>query len=117
MRTATRHHAVRGLVVAVLVAVSAFTGLTIREQVIEHQNAEHASGLVDRLLDADTVQVPDIAREMEGYRRWADPHLRRENEAAQDGSRKKLHTSLALLPVDEGQAEYLYQRLLKAGPT
>src|SRR5262249_27936102 len=30
--------------------------------------------------------------------------------------RKLLHTSLALLPVDSGQVEYLYERLLNAEP-
>src|SRR5262249_48899065 len=28
-----------------------------------------------------------------------------------------LHASLALLPVDSGQVDYLYERLLNAGPT
>src|SRR5262249_47022598 len=38
-----------------------------------------------------------------------------EAEASQD-ARKQLHASLALLPVDAGQAEYLYGRLLAAEP-
>jgi formylglycine-generating enzyme required for sulfatase activity len=116
MRQAARFHAVRGL--ALLFGLAAITalGLGARSQVIEQQNAEHASGLVHRLLDADTAQVPDIIKELEAYRRWADPLLRQANEGAKDGSRQQLHTSLALLPVDEGQVESLYQRLLKAGP-
>jgi hypothetical protein len=31
-------------------------------------------------------------------------------------SRQKLHTSLALLPVDARQGDYLYERLLSAEP-
>src|SRR5207248_3275802 len=34
----------------------------------------------------------------------------------EDDARKQLHASLALVPVDAGQVEYLYERLLKAQP-
>jgi formylglycine-generating enzyme required for sulfatase activity len=115
MRKAGRHHGARGLALAGLLAVAAAVGVGIRGQVLEQQNAEHASGLVRRLLDADTAQVPAVVAEMAGYRAWTDPRLRQERERAAAGSRQQLHTSLALLPVDGSQAEYLYQRLLRAG--
>src|SRR5262249_25454986 len=35
---------------------------------------------------------------------------------AADDSRAKLHTALALLSIDEGQLDYLYERLLHAAP-
>src|SRR5262249_40493089 len=38
-----------------------------------------------------------------------------EAEASKD-PRKQLHASLALVPVDPGQVEYLYSRLLRAEP-
>ena len=38
--------------------------------------ADHAAGLVQRLLDADTAKVPGIVEEMAGYRHWTDPLLR-----------------------------------------
>jgi formylglycine-generating enzyme required for sulfatase activity len=41
----------------------------------------------------------------------------RHAQAAPDDSKEHLHASLALVPVDDGQVEYLYQRLLVAGPT
>jgi len=56
---------------------------------------------------------------MAPYRRWLDPLLRdayQEAEAKQDWG-KQLHTSLALLPVDATQVEYLYGRLLDARPS
>ena len=49
------------------------------------------------------------------YRKWADPLLREENDKAVT-SRQKLHASLALLPVDPGQVDYLNGRLLDAEP-
>src|SRR5262249_62365818 len=77
-----------------------------------------ARALRDRLLDANTTEVPTIVKDMAPYRRWIDPLLRdacQEAEANQD-TRKQLHASLALLPVDSGQKEYLHHRLLDAAP-
>ena len=51
------------------------------------------------------------------YRRWVDPSLRSELEKRSDDSRQKLHASLALLPVDASQVDYLFNRLLKATPS
>ena len=105
MRKASRYHALRGLALAVLLAVVEFTGLTIRDQVEEQQKATMPPGLVQAVLDADTAQVPTIVGKMAEYRQWADPLLREENDKAADESRQKLHTSLALLPVDPGQVD------------
>jgi hypothetical protein len=66
MATAGRVHAVRGLVVGVLLAVATVTGLVIRNQVVEYQKASreraeekrketHAAGLVQAVLNADTA--------------------------------------------------------------
>src|SRR5262249_43811330 len=85
-------------------------------QVWERHWAAQARSLVQRLLDADIAQVPGIISEIEAHRAWADPLLREEHAKATDASRQKLHTSLALLPVDAGQTEYLYGRLLTAEP-
>ena len=62
--------------------------------------------------------MPRIVENMKPYRHWIDPLLRdayQEAETSQD-ARKQLHASIALLPVDSGQVEYLYGRLLKAEP-
>jgi len=117
MRKATRYHVVRGVALAVMLLAVTVAGLGVWAQVVEEKKASHATGLVQRLLDADTPQAPVVIAEMNGYRAWVDPKLREENERAADDSRQKLHTSLALLPVDDGQVEYLYRRLLSAGPT
>ena len=91
-------------------------GLAVRNHVQEQNQANHAAGLVKQLLAAEIDQVPSIIQEIEGYRLWANPLLREENDRAGVGSPQKLHASLALLPVDPGQATYLYDRLLDADP-
>jgi hypothetical protein len=42
--------------------------------------------------------------------------LLRHIQDSPEGSKEHLHASLALIPVDDGQTEFLYRRLLKAGP-
>jgi formylglycine-generating enzyme required for sulfatase activity len=109
-------HALRAGIVAVLLAVATLTCLTLRDRVEERQKANHAVGLVQAVLNADIAQVPAIVSQMAEHRQWADPLLREENGKASDKSQQKLHTSLALLPVDASQVEYLKGQLLDAEP-
>jgi formylglycine-generating enzyme required for sulfatase activity len=111
MRKAGRYHAVRVLAVALFLALAGWG-------CYEAHGRLQARALRDRLLDAKAEEVPAIVREMGPYRPWLDPLLREafeEADAKQDPA-KQLHASLGLLPVDDGQIEYLYQRLLTAGP-
>ncbi len=84
----------------------------------ETQGRMHARSLRDRLLDADTNEVPAIVNEMASYRRWVDPLLFDARAKSNQGnrSRKQLHLSLALLPSDRNELEYLTNRLLEAQP-
>lgn len=116
MRAAGRFHGLRGAVTAILLTVAIAVGLTMRAQYVEQGNATHAAGLVKRLLDAETAQVPEVITDMSGFRHWTDPLLRAEEANATSTERQKLHASLALLPVDPGQVDYLYTRLLAAEP-
>jgi formylglycine-generating enzyme required for sulfatase activity len=113
---AGRVHAVRGCLVATMLAMATLAGLTIRERVVEHQKATQAQALVDGLVHAETAQVPALVEQLADYRPWADPLLREVISKAADSSRQKLHSSLALLPVDATQVDYLYGRLLDAQP-
>ena len=117
MKRAGRVHGVRGVLTFALLTAGVLAGIAVRRQVIENQRATHAAGLVQRLLDADTPQVPDIVGAMRDYRQWVDSSLRSELEKRSDDSRQKLHASLALLPVDASQVDYLFNRLLKATPS
>ena len=117
MKRAGRVYGVRSVLTFALLSAGVLAGIGFRRQFIESQQATHAEGLVQRLLDADTLQVPDIVGAMRDYRRWIDPTLRSELEKRSDDSRQKLHASLALLPVDASQIDYLFKRLLSATPS
>lgn len=111
MAKAGRVHAVRGIVVAVVLALLGWGGY-------EGHGRLQAQALRDRLVDANTNEVPTIVQDMGSYRRWTDPLLHEaygKAEADKD-ARKQLHISLALLPVDATQVDYLYGRLLDAEP-
>jgi serine/threonine protein kinase/formylglycine-generating enzyme required for sulfatase activity len=111
MRQATRYHVVRSLVVAVVLALLGWGGY-------EGYGTLQAHALRDRLLNANTADVPTIVNDMAPYRRWLDPLLRDASQEAEANNepRQRLHTSLALLPGDSSQGEYLYHRLLDAAP-
>jgi eukaryotic-like serine/threonine-protein kinase len=111
MANAGRYHAVRGLVVLVVLVLVGWG-------VYEGHGSLKAHALRDRLLDANTNEVPTIVQDMGSYRRWINPLLRAAHvkaEANKD-ARKQLHASLALLPVGGAQVAYLYDRLLGAEP-
>jgi serine/threonine protein kinase/formylglycine-generating enzyme required for sulfatase activity len=113
MNKAGRYHGVRVLVLAVLLALAGWGGY-------EEHGRFKAEALRDQLLKADTQNVPSIVEEMAPYRHWIDPLLHAAYQQAQAGtepdSRTQLHVSMALLPVDAGQTDYLYRRLLDAAP-
>ena len=71
---------------------------------------------------ASTEDVPAILYDnLTRYRRWAIRpavgHSRLKSEPEGGWSRKKLHASLALLPVDATQVDYLFNRLLNTTAT
>jgi formylglycine-generating enzyme required for sulfatase activity len=117
MKRAGRVYGLRSVLTLALLAVGILAGIAVRRQVIENQQATQAAGLVQRLLDADTPQVPEVIGAMREYRRWVDPVLRSELAKGSAGPRRKLHASLALLPVDASQVDYLFDRLLTATPS
>jgi formylglycine-generating enzyme required for sulfatase activity len=111
MTRAGKYHAVRGMVLAMVLVLVGWSGY-------EGLRTLTAHALRDRLLDANTNEVPTIVQQMGSYRRWINPLLYQayvKAEADKD-ARKQLHASLALLPVDGTQVTYLYDRLLDAEP-
>jgi len=118
MKRSGRLHGLRSLGLATMAALLAVVGLNIRNRVVEANQATAARGLVQQIVSADTAKVPDIIRAIRtSDRRWTDPELRQIGAEASENSREKLHASLALLPAEPGQAEYLYRRLLNANPS
>jgi serine/threonine protein kinase/formylglycine-generating enzyme required for sulfatase activity len=112
MRKATRYHLVRGVSLAVLLGVVTLLAFGDYNQIRKQNKADYAAGLVQRLLVAEINEVPGIINEMAGYRAWTDTQLHQEYERASEGSREKLLTSMALLPVDPSRVDYLGRQLL-----
>jgi formylglycine-generating enzyme required for sulfatase activity len=111
MQKAGKYYAVRGFAVAVVIALVAWGAQ-------ESRNTLNAHHLAELLLDANIHDVPSIVRDMAPYRPRLDPLLlAAAAQAEKDHDRRKqLHASLALLPVDASQVDYLEERLLDAQP-
>jgi serine/threonine protein kinase/formylglycine-generating enzyme required for sulfatase activity len=77
---------------------------------------EAADGLVESIFAAETGEVPRFVEQLDGLRYWADPNLRKHLRHSRPESKEHLHASLALLPVDPSQLDYLFSRLLTADP-
>jgi formylglycine-generating enzyme required for sulfatase activity len=111
MHKAARYHLTRGVAVVAVLLLLLGIGWEIHGRV-------RSQASLDNLLTAPTENVPEVVAKMSSYRRWLDEPLRKAYAEAQakGDQRKQLHASLALLPVDSGQVEYLYGRLLTAEP-
>lgn len=127
MGRAGRVRGIRSGIVATLMVIAGVTGVTIRNTVIaeqarigvenqNQQNITRAEGLVKALLNADIGQVPSLVSSLAEYRTWADPLLKSQLATAPENSIQRLHLALALLPVDEGQINYLREQLLVVTP-
>jgi formylglycine-generating enzyme required for sulfatase activity len=108
MQRATRYQVWRGLVLAAVVTFMGWVGFEIHGR-------SRAEALGVLLAAAETPDVPLIVAQLEPYRHWANPLLTRMAEPDAD-PKVRLHASLALLPVDDGQVDFLYDRLLTAQP-
>jgi len=112
LRKATRYHLTR-----VIAAVAVLFGLSYAgHEWWQRQRA--AAALRDQIVGSATTNVPDVVRGVGQNRPWLNPRLREAlaDAAARSDTRVQLNVSLALLPDDPDQAEYLYTRLLDADP-
>ena len=107
MKRAGRVHGLRSLGLAILIALITWGGM-------EGYGRLRASALVESLQSCVTSDVPAIVKELSGYRRWADPTVSDVGTRNRRSNREHLHASLALLPVDSSQVDYLFNRLLSA---
>ncbi len=109
LKHAGRVHGSRLLLSILLIALTTWGA-------IEGYGTLRASALVDSLRAAGTTDVPAVIEQLTVYRRWADRRLLRMLRDSDESSRDRLHASLALLPVDPSQADYLGKRLLGIAP-
>ncbi len=109
MRRAGRVHGVR------LVALCAVLSLVLAG-VLGYNGYSITRNLLNSLADANVDKIPNVLNQLSGYPRWL--YLRRLHELAHradNDDRSRLGYSLALL-TEPDEIEYLYRRLLWAGP-
>jgi eukaryotic-like serine/threonine-protein kinase len=109
MRAGAARHARGALFAGALVAIA---GLAAAWGYAELR----ARSLVEGLKSADIGQVLRISRDLSPFGRWAVPILRREAAPAQRDPRARLRCSIALLPDDPGQVDYLVERMFAEDP-
>ena len=109
MRRASRVHRLRGGVLALILFLLPWISYEVNGRI-------RSRLLRDRILFSTLADTSSIVVELKPYRKWADPLLKQALAEAQrkGDSRKQLHASLALLPVDKTQLQYLKGRLLSA---
>jgi serine/threonine protein kinase len=108
LHAATRRHLLQAVV---LVLVAALFGWGLWEVYRGPVKADH---LVRQLMSADIEEVDQIIDDLNDVliHRWAEPKLKA-LIAEPPSDKAKLHASLALLPVDAEQKEYLQKQLLE----
>ena len=109
MHKAGRYHGLHAVVAAIVLVLVLIVGREVFGRI-------EAKSLVEQLVSADTVQVPDITNKIDDYRRWANPLLKAQEATAKEGSAEQLHLRLALLPVDKSEIADLRDQLLTVTP-
>ncbi len=107
MNKAGWFYGLRTLLLMVVLIVLALTGFWLRHSIFESRAAD----LVASLQKAEIREVPTVVASLEEVRQWVNPKLKGRIEKAEEGSPEKLRLSLALLPVDSRQIEYLLEQL------
>jgi serine/threonine protein kinase/formylglycine-generating enzyme required for sulfatase activity/tetratricopeptide (TPR) repeat protein len=110
MRALTKYYSKRaaaGIIVLVVAGWLAFETL----------GSFTARMLTSSLPTIETKVMPGTVQALAAFRRWANPELRRMIRESRKDSKEHLHASLALLPVDASQVDYLSERLLSAEPS
>jgi serine/threonine protein kinase/formylglycine-generating enzyme required for sulfatase activity len=109
MSKSGRFHGIRAATAAALAIGALFSAWQINGRL-------QAASLVKRLLAAEIGEVPGIVKEIDKYRRWADPLLRQQDAEPTLGSNQKLYLALSLLPVDQSKIGDLRNDLLSVSP-
>ena len=119
MRRAGRAHGLSALLLAAVAVALAALGANVWSHVDSagRAEAEAAKARREKLLGADTTDVPALIPLIENDRRWTDAELKRVIGDPLVGPKARLHARLALLPVDPAQVAYLREHLQEASPS
>jgi serine/threonine protein kinase len=109
MRRAGRYYVLRGAIVGLFVAVTAWFALDLYASL-------RATALVQTLVRAETTEVPRVLQELAPYRRWADDRLRQVAAPDNADPKERLHAAFALVVEEPGLVDYLLERFWTARP-
>lgn len=87
--------------------VLTLAGLLILFQQQARDRRALSDALVDTLSRADENEVPEILEQAVSFQSYLRPILEERVANADNGTREKLHLSLALLPLDRSHFEYI----------
>jgi eukaryotic-like serine/threonine-protein kinase len=113
---ATRHYLLAGTAASALAAIVLAAGWQVWRWNLDQQQTLQARARLERVLGAETSQVPELLVELEPFQSRVAADLRTIVATAPTASKQRLHASLALLPSDPGQAALLQERLLHSSP-
>lgn len=114
MARSNRYHTTRSLAATIMVAVLAVAALGWKSWNDGVQRERDATNLVAAIEGADYGKLPDLIRLSDRIRSTVDPKLKLALERHTLQSPERLKLSLALLPNDPTQLDYLLSRLLSA---
>lgn len=117
MRQARRYYATRGLAIGLLLVIATIFGLVKRANDCERAQVAESDAIVRQVLTVDMTKLPEIIERIPNYKKWIDPLLHQELGQPDAEPERKLRASLALLPEDNSQVDFLYGRMLEASPT
>lgn len=116
MRAADHRLLQRWSLISLLVLVILFMAWTGKASLEHRERTRHGQALVDRLLDAQVTETPEIINAMRPIWSLVEPQVRSVFKNEPPTSSARLHASLALAVDDEKQIDFLRQRALSATP-
>lgn len=114
MAAATRKYLLRGLGIVGLSGMLIFAGFMAIRQVVAWREQDRANGLVASLATANTVDVPQIVKQLQPSLASVAEQLRGLVADPQSTSNAKVHASLALVDTDPAQVDFLKTELPRA---
>lgn len=114
MRTASRYHTMRTVLATVFSMVLVASGLTFKRWNDQRLMEREADGLVRTIETADFGKLAEEFKKSDAMQSTVAPKLKAAFEATQPESDERLRLSLALLPSDPTQRDYLMERLQTA---
>lgn len=114
MHKAGQVYSLYSAITAIMLLAAVSIGVLIKARTDESQKQFYAQTLVQSLLSTPSNELNKLLDQLDAYRSYTDPALRRVLTESDDYSKEKLNASLALAKHDPSQVEFLLRRLLSA---